>query len=209
MNSIRTKILQLAVLTVLFSVGLANASVTLTIGTVGWGNSTTTGVNGMPWGILVNTSGAFDGNTVGTLQSALEGFSIPSTANPSTPVQIGSTGFYFAKGQDLTANGPPNTSFAPGFMNTAHFNLTGVSSGNPFGVLWFSDAATTAGSHFGFQIPTGTNTLPSDGATTTVGSINTTPGLGSYTIGAAPEPSRVILTALGLGLITLRRRRRR
>lgn len=206
MKSIRTNILQLAVLTALFSVGLANASVTLTIGTSGWGNSTTTGANGMPWGILVNTSGAFDGNTISTLQSALQGFTIPSTANPSTPVQIGSTGFYFAEAQSLTANGPPPT-FSPGFMNTANFNYTGLSSGNPFGVLWFSDAATTAGSHFGFQIPTGINTLPSDGASITSG-INTTPGLGSYTIGAAPEPSRVILTALGLGLITLRRRRR-
>lgn len=207
MKSIRTNILQLAVLTALFSVGLANASVTLTIGTVGWGNSTTTGVNGMPWGILVNTSGAFDGNTVSTLQSALEGFTIPSTANPSTPVQIGSTGFYFAKGQNLTANGPPPT-FSPGLMDTANFNYTGLSAGNPFGVLWFSEGTTTAGSHFGFQIPTGTKTLPSDGATITFGSINTTPSLGSYTIGAVPEPSRVILTVLGLGLITLRRRRR-
>jgi len=161
----------------------------------------------MTWGILVNTTGSFDANTIGTLQSALQGFSIPSTANPSTPVQIGSTGLYFAKAQSATANGAPPT-FPAGFMNTANFTLTGgVSSGNPFGVLWFPEGTTTSGSHFGFQVPTGINTLPSDGASITSG-IVTTPGLGSNSIGVVPEPSRAILAAFGLGLIALRRRRR-
>jgi len=207
MKTSRLTLLPLIALTVLFTGGLSNASVTLTVGSSGWGSSSTTSVNGMTWGILVNTSGAFNGSTVSTLQTALQGFSLPALpTGASTPVQIGTTGMYFAEAQTLTSSsGPP--SFTNGFMNTDQLNLTGVSSGNAFGVLWFPTGTTTNGSSFGFQVPTGTNTLPSDGSTITSG-ITTTPGLASYTIGAAPEPSRAILAALGLGLISLRRRRR-
>ncbi len=207
MKSTKINILQLVALTALFTAGFANASVTLTIGTAGWGNSTTTGVNGMTWGIIVNPSGALNNTTtVSTLQTALQGFTIPSSASPSTPVQIGTSGLYFAEAQSQTANGPP-AAFPPGYMNTDNFNLTGVSAGNSFGVLWFPTNTTTVGSAFGYQIPTRTPTLPSDGSSISSG-INTTPGLASYTIGAAPEPSRAILAALGLGFISLRRRRR-
>jgi hypothetical protein len=207
MKTPRLTLLPLVALIVLITSGLTKASVTLTIGTSGWGDSTATSVNGMAWGILVNTSGSFNGSTISTLQSALQGFTIPTlSASVSTPVQIGSTGLYFARAQSNTSNSGPPT-FTNGFMFTDNFNLTGVSSGNPFGVLWFPEGTTTSGSHFGFQVPTGTNTLPSDGATITSG-IGTTPGLGTNTIGAVPEPSRAILAAFGLGLIALRRRRR-
>lgn len=207
MKTSKFRILLLAAIFAIMTGSLAKASVTLTVGTAGWGNNTTTNVNGMTWGVLINSSGSsFDGNTISTLQSALQGFSIPALpTGASTPVQIGTTGFYFAEAQSLTSSSGPPT-FTNGYMGTDQFNLTGVSSGNAFGLLWFSEGTTTSGSHFGFQIPTGINTLPSDGSTITSG-INTTPGLGSYTIGAAPEPSRVILAALGLGFIFLRRRR--
>jgi len=207
MKSPKSNILHLVALTTLLTVGFANASVTLTIGTAGWGNGTTTGVNGMTWGIIVNPSGALNNTTtISTLQTALQGFTIPSTVSPSTPVQIGTSGLYFAEAQAQTANGAPPT-FPAGYMNTDAFNLTNVSAGNSFGILWFPTNTTTAGSKFGYQIPTGINTLPSDGSSISSG-INTTPGLATNTIGAAPEPSRAILAALGLGMIALRRRRR-
>jgi len=206
MKTPRLTLLPLVALIVLLTSGLTKASVTLTIGTSGWGNSTTTAVNGMTWGILVNTTGSFNGSTVSTLESALQGFTIPSATAPSTPVQIGSTGLYFARAQSNTSNSGPPT-FTNGYMGTSQFNLTGVSSGNSFGLLWFPQGTTTTGSNFGFQVPTGINTLPSDGSTITSG-INTVPGLGSNSIGVVPEPSRAILAAFGLGLIALRRRRR-
>jgi len=133
-------------------------------------------------------------------------FSIPSTASPSNPVQIGTTNYYFAKAQAATASGGPPT-FAVGSMNTVAFNLNSpVTSGQNMGLLWFAEGTTTNGSHFGFQALGGANTVPSNGATITSG-ITSTPGLATYTIGAVPEPSRVMLLGLGLGAFIVRRRR--
>lgn len=207
MKTPRLSIIPLIALIAAITFRSANANVLLTVGTSGWGNSTTASTNGMTWGILVSSTGAaFDANTVSTLSAALLNFSIPATpTGASTPIQIGTTGFYFAEAQAQTSSSGPPT-FSNGYMGADSLNLTGsVGSGDPFGVLWFPTGTTTNGSAFGFQVPTGINTLPSDGSSITSG-IVTTPGLATYTI--APEPSRAILAALGLGLISLRRRRR-
>ena len=105
----------------------------------------------------------------------------------------------------------------------------GWATGNPLALLWFptlTTAATTATGSTPYGIYTGPGstgsaawTTPSDGSTvglnflTTNSAIapgNLSPSLGvaSLTVTAAPEPSRAILAAIGLGLISFRRRRR-
>lgn len=202
--SIKLKIIALFAFCAASSVSL-NASVTLTIGTAGWGN-TTAPANGMTWGVIIDTSGGSFLGASAALQTALQGFTIPTSINPSNPVQIGSTSYYFAEAQAQTATGGPPT-FSTGLMNTASFNLNSpVATGQSMGLLWFAENTTTAGSHFGFQTLGGANTVPSNGSTITSG-ITSSPGLATFTIGAAPEPSRLMLTALGLGTFLVRRRR--
>jgi len=186
---------------------VGNASVTIAIATSGWGNNTTASVNGMTWGFVVSSDGsAFNGTTTTTLSSALQGFSIPLTATPSNPVQIGSSIYYFVEAQLPTTNsGPP--SFTNGFMNTDNFNLAGpVGSGDPLGLLWFAEGTTTSGSHYGFQ-NLNFNT-PADGSNIIAGTVTSTPGLAAFTIGAAPEPGHSLLALLGVGTLVLRRRRK-
>jgi hypothetical protein len=184
------------------------ASVTLTIGTGGWGNATTSNVTGMDWGIIVDTSGGNFSGASASLQTALLGFSIPSNATPATPIEIGNTSYYFALAQTQTQVGGPGDGFVNGLMNTDNFALTSpVASGEHMGVLWFGSNTTTAGSSFGFQALGGANTVPADNSTITTG-ITSSPGLAAYSITAAPEPSRTLLAFLGLGLCLMRRRRK-
>ncbi len=183
----------------------ARASVTFQINSAGWGDATTSGVNGMAWGIIISSDNAgFGGSFLSDISSALVDFSLPDLGNPSTPVQIGSTGYYFARATtDTSSSGPP--SFTNGYMGTANVNLTApVGSGDPIGLLWFP-SGTSNGSAFGFQNLS--MVMPSDGSNET--NISTTPGLATNTIGVAgvPEPGRVMLALLGLLGLTLRRRR--
>lgn len=183
----------------------ASASVTIAIKTSGYGNATTASTNGMAWGVVISSTGAaFSGSTTSDLAAALEGFTIPALGNPTTPVQIGTTGYYFSRAvTDTSSSGPPT--FTNGYMNTVNFNLGGaVGSGDPLGLLWFSEGTTTSGSHFGFQ-DLSYNT-PSDGANVTSG-FTASGTLGNLTIGAAPEPSRALL--LGFGALGFMMRRRR
>lgn len=183
----------------------ARGSVTLQIKSAGWGDATTSHVNGMAWGIIISSDNAgFGGSFVSDISSALVDFSLPALANPSTPVQIGSTGYYFARATTDTSNSGP-LNFVDGFMDFANVNLTSpVGAGDAIGLLWFP-TDTSNGSAFGFQDLS--MVLPSDGSTVT--DISTTPGLATNTIGVAgvPEPGRVMLALLGLLGLTLRRRR--
>lgn len=183
------------------SMGVSNASVTLSINKAGWGSDSADNVNGMAWGLVVSSDGAgFGGAALTDLATALEGFTIPVIASPSNPVQIGTSNFYFARAQADTASGPPPT-FAGGLMNTVQLNLTGpVGTGDPAGLLWFP-GTTAAGQAFGFfDLAT---SLPSDGATI---SPSSTAGRATNVIGI-PEPSRAVLAGLGLMGLFFRRRR--
>lgn len=189
---------------------LSEASVTIKVGTSGWGSASADSVNGMPWGFVVSSDGAgFGGAFLDTISAALEGFVLPTLgAAPAQPTQIGSTAYYFVRAQANTSSSGPPT-FTNGFMNTVQFDLAGsVGTGDPLGLLWFSEGTTTAGSHFGFQVPqfSGSDmTVPNDGANITSG-VGTTPGRGTLVIGV-PEPSRMMLLGLGLVGVFFRRRR--
>lgn len=186
----------------------ADASVTIKIGTSGWGNNTTASTNNMIWGLVVDSlSASFSGTAATDLSAALLNFVIPAVSTPSTPVQIGTSQYYFIEAQSLTSSSGPPT-FANGFMNTDQFNFAGpVGSGDAAGLLWFAEGTTTSGSHFGFQNLS--QVLPPDSSNITSG-WGGTPGLASNTIGGTgpiPEPSRIMLLGLGSVGMFLRRRR--
>lgn len=182
----------------------SHASITIKVGTSGWGNATTASTNGMTWGFVIDSSStSFSGTAAADLSAALVGFTIPSVITPSVPAQIGSSNYYFIEAQSQTsASGPPT--FTNGFMNTAQFNLAGtVGTGDAAGLLWFATNTTTSGSRFGFQDLS--QSLPLDGANITTG-WGGTPANATLVVGI-PEPSRVFLLGFAcLGLIFRRRR---
>lgn len=197
------KNLNLLLFIFLCAAGSAGASVTLKIGTSGWGNATTASTNNLIWGVVISSDAS--GFSTSALSAALVNFSIPSVSSPANPQQIGSSVYYFARAQSLTSSsGPP--SFTNGFMNTVQFNLNApVNAGDNLGLIWFDTAgATAANSKYGFQDLA--YLVPSEGSNITSG-ITSTPGLANLTITAVPEPSRMILLGFGLVGVFFRRRR--
>ena len=185
----------------LVSIGSLKASVTLSINKAGWGSASADGVNGMTWGLVVDSSGAtFGGAVLTDLATLLQDFVVPAIASPANPVQIGTSNYYFARAQANTASGPPPT-FLSGLMNTVQLNLVGdVGTGDAAGLLWLP-GTTAAGQSFGFfDLST---TLPSDAATISPSSVA---GRATNVIGV-PEPSRAVLAGLGLLGLFFRRRR--
>jgi len=106
-----------------------------------------------------------------------------------------------------------------------------LASGNPLALLWFptltaANTQASSGNSYGIYtgngIANGSSTWVTPASSSTgyklymftqsaqiaTGTNPNSIGNATLTVGAAPEPSRAILAALGLGLITLRRRRR-
>jgi hypothetical protein len=187
----------------------ANATVTINVQTSGWGDASAA-ANGLFWGIVVDTDGAgtggdFGGTFLADMGAALDGYTLPSVSGGfASGVSI----FYeyeLVAARGLTAAGGP-PSFGVGLMNDLGLNLTGnISSGNDYGLIWFSTGSTTLGTSdtFGFQ---DLGNLPSDAATISPG---TTPGLALNAITAVPEPSTFAALAglCALGAVMVRRRR--
>lgn len=184
-----------------------NASVTIQIDTAGWGDESTSAVNDLAWGIIVDSNGSatggdFTGSFISNLSSALNGFTLPGVAPVNSGVLIFDE-YYFVQSQSLLSNSGPSAGFTDGYMNTLGVNLdANVSSGDDYGLLWFSigTGEVSNSDFFGFQ---DIGVLPSDSS---VISPATTPGL---TTNAVPEPSAYAALAgfCALGWVMIRRRR--
>lgn len=191
---------------------MAVATVTLNIKTSGWGDDTSTSVNGLAWGILVDTDGSgtggnFSGSFLSDLSSNLNGYTIPAmsgTGNFSSGSVIFDEYYYVAGRAETSNSGPPTNT--DGFMDDLGITYgTEITSSDDYGLVWFSLGASStlgASDFFGFQ---DIGNLPADGATV---SPTTTPG---QTLTAVPEPAAYTLLAgcLGLGWVVTRRHRRR
>jgi len=203
----KDKLLSLVAFFVAF--GAANATVTINIKSSGWGDASAA-ANDLFWGIIVDTNGAgaggdFGGTFLADMGAALDGYTLTSVSGSgafASGVSVFDE-YELVAARSLTAAGGPPT-FATGYMNDLGLNLTGnISSGNDYGLIWFSTGSTTLGTSdtFGFQ---DFGNLPSDGATISNGG---TPGLASIAI--VPEPSTFAALAglCALGAVMVRRRR--
>ena len=193
-----------ALATISFGIICHGQTVTIEVETAGFDNATSTGgVNGMPWGLVVDTSDF----GLGSLASGLEPFAFPLQ---DAQVELGvnglaSTGLIFARSGSDTEDGPP-PSFSSGYMNDIVVSTTGVlSSGQDYGIIWFASESASGGDAFGFINP-GLQ-LPSDGSTVNISSSVSSAGADFNVI---PEPSAyaTILGLLGLGYAVFCRRRR-
>lgn len=178
-------------------------------GATNFANAAGTATNGMLWGVVIATSSNFSGSTYDAFNPAVSGF--------LTSGGIATTDYYFATGTSTsqltgpffsggeagaggitTANGVPTTGDG----------ISGVAAGDKFGLLWLPTSTAANGDHYGFY----TNaafTLQSSGIVNYSSVFaGTDPIRSANLIVGTPEPSRAILAFLGLGLITLRRRRR-
>ena len=125
---------------------------------------------------------------------------------------------------------------AGAFYDTTNaLSTSGLSTGNPLALLWFptlttSSSTATASAPYGIYTGPGNNgsgdtsaawSVPAAGSTVTLdmytanaafgpynGPLAASAGVASLTVSGAPEPSRAILAALGMGARLLRRRRR-
>jgi hypothetical protein len=189
----------------------ANATVTINVQTSGWGDASAA-ANDLFWGIIVDTDGAgtggdFGGTFLADMGGALFGYTLPSVSGGgafASGISVFDE-YELVAARGLTEGGGPPT-FGVGAMNDLGLNLSGnISSGNDYGLIWFSTGVTTLGTSdtFGFQ---DFGNLPSDGATISVGG---TPGLASNAITAVPEPSTFAALAglCALGAVMVRRRR--
>lgn len=182
-----TQKFHLAVLSVICVVFSATASaqtgtVTINVKTGGWGDQASVS-NGLAWGIVVDSdgnelNGSFSGTFLGDLAATLEGFSLPATADFSTPVLLFDE-YYFARARGNTANSGPPGGDQDGYMNDLGLFLDSpVGAGDDYGLVWFSvdSGSLSVGDHFGFQ---DLGELPSGGSTVTP---DVTPGLATQQV---------------------------
>lgn len=173
------------------------------------------GVDGMRYGMIIDTSGnglnggnydLFTGNTSGFLTVggiATDDYYFVSSTFPTTSTSTATGTDPGGSGTIIAiANAPNGTDGL----------ISGVTTNDPFALIWFQSATNAAGSYYGIMTDA-SFLLPSSGSTVAFN----TPFIGStadpikpanYQFGAVPEPSRMVLAGLGvLGLIARRRRK--
>ncbi|WP_397385303.1 PEP-CTERM sorting domain-containing protein [Prosthecobacter sp.] len=181
-------------------------------GATNFANASGTATNGMLWGVVIATSASFSSGSYDTFNPSVSGF--------LNSGGVATTDYYFATGlstQALTSpfftgneagNGGITTAFG---VPTTGDGVSGVDAGDKFGLLWLPTSTAATNDNYGFY----TNaafTLQSSASVVNYSSVFAGADpirSASFTVGASavPEPSRAILAVLGLGLITLRRRR--
>jgi hypothetical protein len=194
-------------------------SVTNTARATGFSDSAgLVGVNGMRWGIVIDTAGdGFDGGTVGdgyaTFDNSVSGFLSKGAAVTDdyffTPASLPTTSTQTATGTDPGgAGGIVSAALAP---NGTDLQIPGVTTADPFAIIWFESAPNVIGANYGlFNHPS--FLLPASGTSVSFASVFA--GASADPIKAAnleiagiPEPSRGILLLGGILGLALRRRR--
>lgn len=179
-------------------------------------NALGTASGGLRWGIVVDTnSNGFHLNGTN-----YDGFTFPSVDSgvflAEGATSTATDDFFYWHGQSTVAS-VGGTDGGSNAM-TGNFIMplgSGVSAGDPFGLIWFDTTTTNDGDKYGFlTISSGADpfTIPSDGST-----VSYSPNfagadpvrLAGNTLGAivVPEPSRILLLCAGLVGLLIRRRR--
>lgn len=218
------KIVKLVLLLTASSVGLSSAATvivqfssgTATVAT-GFADASGSAAAGLVWGIIVS-------NGDGVFSPLTENFVLTTTTGTGTNgSQIGSSNDYYFGSSVLTSNqATGGEAGALGKINSlgAITKGTGAATGSAFALIWFDRSVTSAtgtlagGTKYGL-LTDPAFVIPADGVTQNLASSAALNGgaasdplklANSITIAGVPEPSAVLLGALGaLGL--LRRRR--
>ncbi len=182
-------------------------------GATNFANAAGTATNGMLWGVVIATSASFSSGSYDTFNPNVSGFLNSGGA--------ATTDYYFATATSTQALTGPffnGSEAGNGGITTANNvpttgdGVSGVVSGDKFGLLWLPTSTAANSDKYGF-FTNAAFTLQSSGvvnySSVFAGADPIRSASSTIGVSAAPEPSRAILAALGLGLLTLRRRRRR
>jgi hypothetical protein len=185
-------------------------------------NAAGTVSNGMRWGIVVSTSDAtfagsganYDAYNAGVTTEGFLSFGGLATDDYFIPGTLTADSSGLMEGDFSTpgANGSIVNDMAGVALtgDLAGLGLgAGITTGDRFALIWFSDNTSLDGSNYGF-LTDPSFTIPSNGALQDYGAAfaGADPTrLASNTFGTVPEPSRMML--LGFGLVGLFFRRRR
>lgn len=204
-------------------VSTASATTTLRFSVTGTNRATgfsdqngVAGVDGMRYGMIISTTdGSFTAGTYDVFDNSVSQFlkvgGLDTDDYYFTPGTLPTTNTLSATGID--PGGAGGISSIAGAPNGTDGLIAGVSTNDPFALMWFAVTPTANGSAYGvFTDPS--FLLPASGALVDFNA----PFLGagadpikaaSFTFGGAvvPEPSRAILAGLGLMGLMLRRRR--
>ena len=209
----KTKLLSLSLALAFFSSAQATTTLQFSLnpnGATNFANAAGTATNGMLWGVVIATSSNFASGSYDAFTPAVSGF-LNSGGSATTD-------YYFATGTSTSQLGNPfftGSEAGAGGITTASSvpttgdGVSGVLAGDKFGLLWLANSTAANGSNYGFYTNAAFS-LPASGVNNFSSVFAGADPIRSanLTIGGAPEPSRAILAALGLGLIALRRRRR-
>ena len=165
---------------------------------------------GLRWGIVVSTSnGSFDANGTN-----YDGFTFPSSGTAvilANGTSGAATDDVFYWGGNVTSASVGGTDGGSNVITTlSNISLAdGISTGDPFALVWFDTSTTNDGDKYGF-LTDASFVIPADGATIDFSGAFSGADptrLASNTLGAVPEPSRAVLAIIGFfGLISHRRR---
>ncbi len=206
----------------IISIGSAKATTTLRFSVTGTARATgfsdsagLAGVDGMRWGIVIDTSGnGFQGGSYDLFDSATTGFLAASSSATDdyffTPAVPPTTSTLSATGTD--PGGAGGITSMVGAPNGTDGLIAGVSTNDPFAIIWFATTPNADGSYYGmftdpsFLLPGSGSFVDFVGPFTGGSADPLKPA--SFQFTAAPEPSRTVLAFLGLAMVGLRRRRR-
>lgn len=177
-------------------------------GATNFANATGTATNGMLWGVVIATSASFSSGSYDAFNPNVSGF--------LSSGGVATTDYYFATSTSTQAlTGPffSGSEAGNGGITTANNvpttgdGVSGVVAGDKFGLLWLPTSTAAKDDSYGFY----TNaafTLQSSGVVNYSSVFaGADPIRSASLVIGAPEPGRAILAFLGLGLISLRRRR--
>lgn len=172
------------------------------------------GVDGMRWGIVIDTQGnGFQGGAYDLFDSSISGFLGASSSAtddyffiPGTPP---TTSTLAGTGSDPGGSG--GITSMVGAPNGTDGLIAGVTTGDPFAIIWFATTPNADGTYYGLMTDA-SFLLPASGSFVDfvapfTGSSADPIKPASYQFASVPEPSRSVLALLGLGLVLLRRRR--
>lgn len=219
MNSKGIKILAVAIATCccanLYATTTLRFSVTGTARATGFSdNLGLAGVDGMRWGIVIDTQGnGFQGGAYDLFDSSISGFLDASSSAtddyffiPGSP-PVTST----LTGTGIDPGGSGGITSMVGAPNGTDGLISGVSTGDPFAIIWFATTPNADGTYYGMMTDA-SFLLPASGSfvdfVTPFSGASADPiKPANYQFASVPEPSRSVLAILGLGLVFLRRRR--